>query len=200
LFCKWALWVEYENTQSISYSVLQGVLHHEIAHSLLHGSREFYEFRFTAKLQKTAFANGLDLPILNQYVYLLSIAIKDLDVVKWLTELGLGYGQQALIEFLMNDTEEEKQVWDVVHHSSVHARIAIAAFLKTILPIEALISEGFGGAPGLLERWNRAYGWVPERERAFLIRLCRMIAECEDKVFQERLEYSAFQLITEPFE
>jgi hypothetical protein len=191
--------ISQERIKGISDSVIQGVLHHEIGHTLLHGSPEFYEFHFTNRLQEAGLSKGIDLPILQQCVYFLSIAIKDLDVVKWLAELGLGYGQQALLEYLMIDTEEEQQVWDIARNSPIHIRIAVAAFLKIILAIEAMISVAFEGAQDLKGRWYEAYSWLSERERTGLFRLCQKIAEYEGRIFQERLEYGALQLITEPF-
>jgi hypothetical protein len=72
--------------------VIRSVLHHEISHALLHGAPEFYTFRYSTKLQEAGRICGLDLAHLQQCVYLLSIAIKDYDVVTWLTEIGLGMG------------------------------------------------------------------------------------------------------------
>ena len=164
-----------ERIQGISDSVIQGVLHHEIGHSLLHGSPEFYRFRFTDKLQEVGLHIGIDLPILQQCVYFVSIAIKDLDVIKWLAESGLWHGQLALLEYLMLDTKEEKQAWSIVRDTTAYGKIAKAAFLKVILPIEAMISVTFEAAQDLKGRWNEAYSWLSESERDDLFQLCQRI-------------------------
>jgi hypothetical protein len=187
--------ISHERIQGISDSVIQGVLHHEIGHTLLHGSPEFYRFRFTNRLQEAGLHKGIDLSILQQCVYFLSIAIKDLDVVKWLSESGLWHGQQALLEYLMLDTEEEKQVWNIACNSPTHAKIAKAAFLKVILPIEAMISVAFEGAQDLKGRWYEAYSWLSEIERDGLLLLCQRIVEYESMTFQERLEQATLKLI-----
>ena len=96
-----------ERLKGISASVLQGVIHHEIGHALHHGSLEFYTFRFSGRLQETGRSYGLEMPLLQQCVYLLSVAIKDRDVVQWLAEIGLGFSQLALLGHMICDTEEE---------------------------------------------------------------------------------------------
>lgn len=187
--------ISHERIQGIFNSVIQGVLHHEIGHALLHGRSEFYRFRFTNRLQEAGLHKGINLPILQQCVYFLSIAIKDLDVVKWLVESGLWHGQQALLEYLMLDTEEEKQVWNIACDSPTYAKIAKASFLKVILPIEAMISVKFEGAQDLKDRWYEAYSWLSESEQDGLFRLCHRLVEYEGMTFQERLEQAALKLI-----
>ena len=187
--------ISHERIQGISNSVIQGVLHHEIGHTLLHGSPEFYRFRFTDRLQEAGLDKGIDLPLLQQCVYFVSIAIKDLDVIKWLAESGLWHGQHALLEYLMLDTKEEKQAWNIVRNSTAYAKIAKAAFLKVILPIEAMISVAFEAAQNLKGRWNEAYSWLSESERDDLFQLCQGMVEYESMTFQERLEQATLKLI-----
>lgn len=187
--------ISHERIQGISDSVIQGVLHHEIGHALLHGSPEFYRFRFTDRLREAGLHKGIDLSILQQCVYFLSIAIKDLDVIKWLAESGLWHGQHALLEYLMLDTKEEKQAWNIVRNTSAYAKIAKAAFLKVILPIEAMISVSFEVAQDLKGSWNEAYSWLSKSERDGLFQLCQRMVEDEGMTFQERLEKATLKLI-----
>jgi hypothetical protein len=60
--------------------IIQGVIHHEIGHALHHGTLEFYTFRFSSRLQEAGLSCGFNLSLLQQSVYLLSVAIKDRDV------------------------------------------------------------------------------------------------------------------------
>jgi len=185
-----------EKLRGLSASIVQGVIHHEIGHALHHGSLEFYTFRFSSVLQEAGRSCGLDLPLLQQCVYLLSVAIKDWEVVQWLAKIGFGFGQRALLEYLISDTEEERQVWEVVRSSSALRKIAFAAFLKTLLPIEAMISVGIGEAQTLKDQWNKAYGWLSEREREGLFRLAQSIISHHEEAFQDRLEQVTLRLIT----
>ena len=129
-----------ERVKDVPDVVIQSVLHHEISHALHHGTPEFYTFRYSTKLQDAGRICGLDLTLLQQCVYLLSIAIKDYDVVTWLTDIGLGHGQLYVLEYLISDTENEHRIWEAVCANPAPRKLALALFLKTLLPIEAMVS------------------------------------------------------------
>jgi hypothetical protein len=185
-----------ERLMGIDGTIVQGIIHHETGHALYHGSPEFYTFRFSNRLQEAGRFYGLDLPLLQQCVYLLSLAIKDQDVTLWLAKNGLISSQLALLGYLLSDTEEEHHVWEWIGESHALRKIALAAFLKTLLPIEVMISAGFEGALILKNQWDEVYGWLSDAERKELSLLARWIMNLKAKTFQERLEQAAFQLIT----
>lgn len=186
-----------ERLRGISAPVIRGVTHHETSHALHHGTQEFYTFRFTTRLQETAGSYGLDLPLLQQCVYFLSVAIKDREVVQWLAEIGLGFSQLALLEYLISDTEDEHRAWEAGRSSPALKKIVLAAFLKTLLPIEAMISVGIEEAKPLRNQWNKAYGWLSGEEREVLAELARRTMSPEGDTFQKRLEQAVFRFITE---
>ncbi len=185
-----------ERLQGIPGDIVQGVIHHEMSHALHHGTPEFYTFRFSNRLQQVGRTHGLDLPHLQQCVYFLSVAIKDREAVQQLAEKGLAFSQVALLEHLVSDTDEERQVWDVVRGSPVLGKIALAAFLKVLLPIQAMISVGIEEAQTLRDQWNEAYGWLSEKEQEDLLRLAGRTMNLEGGTFQERLEQAVLQFIT----
>ncbi|MFH1242069.1 MAG: hypothetical protein V1689_06860 [Pseudomonadota bacterium] len=187
-----------ERVRHVSLDVVQGALHHEIGHALHHGSPEFYTFRFSGTLQEAGRSCGLDLPLLQQCIYLLSIAIKDNDVVKWLAKVGFGFSQLALFRYLMSDTEEERQVWEVASNSAALRKITMAAFLKVLSPVETMIAVGMKDAPALKEQWKTAYQWLPKKECDQLCQFTKRTFEHDNKGFQDRLEKVALELITLP--
>jgi len=186
-----------ERLKGIPGAIIQGVIHHEISHGLHHGTPEFYTFRFSSGLQEVGRSYGLDLSLIQQYVYFLSVAIKDREVVHWLAAKGLGFSQRALLEHIISDTEEEHRIWQVVCGSPPLRKIALASFLKSLLPIEAMISVGIEDAQTLRNQWNEAYGWLTEAERESLSRFATCTVNHEGKPFQERLEQAALRFITQ---
>jgi len=186
-----------EKVRDVPLAAVQGAMHHEIAHALNHGAKEFYTFRFSKTLQETGNLCGMDLPLLQHFVYFLSIAIKDDDVVTWLTQIGLESSQLALIEYLMFDTEEEHQAWKVASNSPALRKITTAAFLKMLITVEKIISLGVEEALGLKEQWNKTYKWLPEKEREHLFRFARDTFRSDRDSFQDRLEKVALDLITD---
>jgi len=186
-----------ERVKDVPDVVIQSVLHHEVSHALHHGTPEFYTFRYSTKLQDAGRICGLDLALLQQCVYLLSIAIKDYDVVTWLTDIGLGFGQLHLLEYMISDTEDERQIWEVVCANPAPRKLALAFFLKTLLPIEALVSLSVERAEIIKNQWREAYGWLSETIQERLVGFAHNTMAYKDKPFQQRLENVTFKLISE---
>lgn len=186
-----------ERVAHVPDAVIQGVLHHEISHALLHGTPEFYTFRYTNRLQEAGRDCGLDWELLQQCVYLLSVAVKDFDVVTYLAGIGLGQSQLVLINYLISDTDEERRIWSMVAEDPAKRKLAIAVFLKTLIPIEAMISNGVKGAEEVREQWKEAYGWLSERVQEGLARFLQHILMGATMPFQERLEQATLQLLAD---
>jgi hypothetical protein len=186
-----------ERVKDVPDVVIQSVLHHEISHALLHGTPEFYTFRYSTKLQEAGRIRGLDLAHLQQCVYMLSVAIKDYDVVTWLSDIGLGCGQLYLLEYLISDTEDERRIWEAVCANPAPRKLALALFLKTLLPIEALVTLSVERAEIIKNQWREAYGWLSETIQEGLIGFAHNTMAYRDKPFQQRLEHVTINLISE---
>ncbi len=184
-----------EKIRGIPEEVIQGVVQHEIGHALLHGKPEFYQFLFSEHLQETARSRGLDLPLLQQLVYLLSVALKDEEVIRLLNGWGFGLYQNRLLEYLMEDTGEEQQIWEEIKDLPALRKIAWAVFLKTLLPIETLAGSGDPESSLLIDRWEKVYSWLTSRERTDLRAYARWVIERPFKNFQDRLEQAVMEMI-----
>ena len=184
-----------EKIRGIPEEVVRGVVQHEIAHALLHGKPEFYQFRFTDRLMEAGRSAGLDFPMIQQWVYLLSISVKDEEVVRLLGEAGLGLCQIRLLEYLMEDTEEERRAWELIRDHPALRRLGLAAFLKIRLPIETPAGLGLPESGLLQKKWEAAYAWLTDQEEKALNAYVRTVRETPYKNFQDRLERAALGLI-----
>jgi hypothetical protein len=186
-----------EKVRDVPDVVLQSVLHHEISHAIHHGTPEFYTFRYSTKLQEAGRLCGMDLTLLQQCVYMLSVAIKDYDVVTWLTDIGLGRGQLYLLDYLISDTEDERRIWEVVCANPALRKLALALFLKTLLPLEALVSLRVERSEIIKNHWKEAYRWLSDRLQEGLVSFAHSTMVHSDKPFQQRLENVSLKLIAE---
>jgi hypothetical protein len=187
--------ISLEKIQGISEEVVRGVVQHEIAHALLHGKPEFYQFRYTDRLMEAGHSAGMDFPMIQQWVYLLSIAIKDEEVVRLLGAAGLGLYQIRVLEYLMENTEEERRAWDLIGDHPALRRLGLAAFLKIRLPIETLAGLGLPESGLLQEKWEAAYAWLSDQGEKALNANVRKVLETPHNNFQDRLERTALGLI-----
>ncbi|MBI5583144.1 MAG: hypothetical protein HY892_04925 [Deltaproteobacteria bacterium] len=179
--------VNLEKIRGLTGEVVQGLVQHELAHALLHGRPEFYQFRFSGALQNAGRSAGLDFQMLQQWVYLLAVAVKDEEVVRFQAAAGLGHGQLRLLEYLLEDTEEERRTWDLIRNHPALRLLGLAAFLKIRLPLAALAESAFTEAAQLREAWEKAYAWLTPQEREELNAWARTILEIRDGSFQDRL-------------
>ncbi|MGD2187341.1 MAG: hypothetical protein PVI71_14520, partial [Desulfobacterales bacterium] len=129
-----------EQIKNLSSIVVQGAVQHELAHAILHGTPEFYTFRYSPQLIAAGETLGFDMQLLQQLVYLISIALKDAEVVRKLAETGFESGQIALLEHMLADTYEEYSVWDTIRTLMPQRKMAVAIFLKALLPIKTLLA------------------------------------------------------------
>jgi hypothetical protein len=187
-----------EKIRGFPEEIIQGIVQHEIGHALLHGKPEFYQFLFSEHLQEAARSRGLDLPLLQQLVYLLSVALKDEEVIRLLNGWGLGLYQNRLLEYLIEDTEEEQQAWQLIKDLPALRKIAWAVFLKTLLPIETLAGSGDSESSLLIEKWEKAHAWLTNRERTGLRVYARWAVKLPIKNFQDRLEQAVLEMISHP--
>jgi len=190
--------VPIEKIKAIPEEVVQGIVQHEVGHALLHGNPEFYQFRFSTQLQETGRRAGLDLPMLQQLVYLLSVAIKDEEVIRLLIGRGAGIYQSRLLEYLLEDTEEEQKTWEMLRNDSALRLLGMAAFLKTRLPIETMVESGVPEANLLKQKWESAYSWLTDQEITDLRTFARFVIEMPFNNFQDRLEQAVLGLIGNP--
>ena len=163
-----------ERTKNLSEIVVQGAVQHELAHAMLHGTAEFYTFRFSRHLIAAGETLGLEMLLLQQCVYLLSIALKDAEVVRKLVETGFESGQIALLEHMLSDTHAERSIWEAIHALPPQRKIAIASFMKVLLPLQSLTSMGSEAGHRLQRLWHYNYDWISEEGRRQMVRSRRL--------------------------
>mgnify|MGYP001819220277 CR=1 FL=1 len=144
-------------------------------------------FRYSTKLQEAGRICGLDLAHLQQCVYMLSVAIKDYDVVTWLSILGLGYGQLHLLGYMISDTEDEHRIWEAVCANLAQRKLALALFLKTILPIAAMVSLNVERAEIIKNKWHGAIQARPKSFSRFTEIVCGSVYENEKNFVEQAL-------------
>jgi len=110
----------------------EGVLRHEAAHSLLHNRLEYYKFTLPAEAIITARQRGFVRNILRIVLYLVSIAVKDMEATELLVRHDFLNCQEALALYQLQ-VEEEKIAWQMISEQPAGRMLYFAAQLKPIL-------------------------------------------------------------------
>lgn len=187
-----------ERIKNLPEAVVLGAVQHELAHAILHGRSEFYTFRFSRQLISASEAAGFEIWLLQQCVYLLAIALKDGEVVRRLVEIGFQYGQIGLLEYMLADTRSEHDVWNRIRHLPPQRKIAVASFLKTLLPVVTMAAMKIDAGRRLQQEWENVYGWLSETKRLDMMHFATESVLNSTGSFQDRLDQTALKLITDP--
>jgi hypothetical protein len=187
-----------ERVADLPQAVLRGVVQHEMAHAVLHGDMKFYQFRFSARLEEKARLKGMTPAMLHHLVYFISVAVKDLDVVHWLAEMGLHDGQIALLRHCLADTSEERAAWVQSIGRTALRTLVLAGILKTLLPVIGL-EECQARASSLMDHWQRAYDWLSAGIQQKLVALAIQFAGHSSGSFQHRLDNATVAFLQSSF-
>jgi len=153
----------------------QGIIRHEVAHTVLHGSLEYYVFSLPQDVLAMGRARGIGVPILQQLFYYVSVAVKDYEATKLLVEHGYEECQVALALHQLEATEEDKLAWRMAIRHPQARLVYLAAQLKPLLfacPLLELPTTTQRVKQGVEEM----LGHLPPEESERLLKLAEQVA------------------------
>jgi hypothetical protein len=159
----------FERMNELPELVQVGVLRHEAAHSVLHGSLEYYIFPIPQTLveasEKFAFSKNFTLDLL----YLISIAVKDFEVTRLLVKKGYLDDQVAYLRFLLSTSREDLTAWKIVEKSPAGMALCLTGRLKELACASALRPK-FGDSR--IDEWIRdELSYLPENLLASVMKI-----------------------------
>lgn len=152
-----------------------GAIRQQVAHSILHGSAEYYTFALSRNLVQKAQERGLVPPALQQLLYYVAIAVKDYEVVRLLVAHGYVDCQVALAFHQLEATEEDWLAWQMARLNPVTYLICLASQLKLLLSICPLLAKP-AVAPALIQQAKAMLSFLPQEEQDKLWTLTQRMA------------------------
>lgn len=107
-----------------------GALRHEVGHSVLHGSLEYYVFPLNTPLIEASKQFRLPKEYIFNLLYLISIAVKDFEVTKLLLERGYVEDQIAYSKHVLTTSKEDLATWEIVKDNAAGTALSLAGRLK----------------------------------------------------------------------
>ena len=117
-----------------------GAIRHEVAHSALHGSLEYYIFRIPDDCRHTAAIKGLDSTVLDQALYYVSVAVKDFEVTKFLVQHDFINCQFTFALEWLRPSEQDKSTWKLAQTNRQAKFIYLTTLLKPTLFAHPLLA------------------------------------------------------------
>jgi hypothetical protein len=126
--------ISLDRRRALDRLVWEGALRHEAGHSVLHGGLEYYVFPTPKALLNVAVRFPALTSHLTDILYLLTLAVKDLEVTKLLVSNGYSEDQAAYARFVMKPTEQDQNAW---HLSSIAAEARVLCLIGRLKDIAA---------------------------------------------------------------
>jgi len=152
-----------------------GAIRQQVAHSILHGSSEYYVFKLTRDLVEKGQERGLAPVALQQLLYYVDIAVKDYEVVRLLVTHGYVDCQAALVFHQLEATDEDRLAWRLAQANPAARLICLASQLKLLLFIRPLVAKP-AIAPALVQQARAMLSFLPLEEQDRLWALTQQIA------------------------
>jgi len=133
--------VAYDKMLHVPKLVRIGVLRHEVAHTVLHGSLEYYSFSMPLFLLELERNSVVPRQVIRDLVYLASVAVKDYEVTRLLYEKGYVKDQVAYNDYCLKASEEELEAWKLAEKNKTASLIFLVAALKTACCAAPLIKD-----------------------------------------------------------
>ena len=123
--------VAYDRMLTLPELVRVGSLQHEVAHTILHGSLEYYSFAVPTSLFKLENEGLVSRQIIWDLLYLVSIAVKDYEVTRLLYENSFLEDQVAYSKYLLEPSEEDHEAWKLSSKNKTARLLTLVSLLKT---------------------------------------------------------------------
>lgn len=130
-----------DSTRKVSRLIQRGALQHEVGHSVLHGSMEYYLFPISTPLIEASQQFDLSKKYLVNLLYLVSIVVKDYEVTNLLVERGYVDDQTAYSNHMLKTTKEDLDTWNIAKGNPIGIVLSLAARFKDVACFIALPSK-----------------------------------------------------------
>lgn len=159
--------ISLERAAETPEGVFEGALMHEAAHSVLHGSIEYYMPTIPPKFMEASLRLGLSPQIVGDIVYLASLAVKDHEVTQLLRESGFAEDQVDFAIYFLRPSTEERAAWIVAERSPQTTILFMVSILKSLACALPLASDE-KLSPSIQEGMSSALEYLPREHRDLL--------------------------------
>ena len=160
-----------------------GGLRHEIAHSILHGSLNYYRLPMTMALMELGKKFNLNLQYLTDLLYLLSVSVKDYEVTRFLYSKGYVVDQISYATHLLCSSKEEQLVWKLIRGDPNAEILYLASLLKVLGCVKPLTKDAeFGDI--ITDLMRNYISHLPE----FYLNALLKVVSCLDSLGTDTIE------------
>ena len=165
-----------ERLSQISEAANLGAIRHEVAHSILHGEPLYYIFTVNNECQTLAQAQAIDMVVLKQILYYISVAVKDFEATRFLVYHNYIECQTAFALELLKVTAEDKVAWLLAKSNPKARALYRAAQLKPLLFVHPLLAV-VDNREQLMKSVSSMLEHMGQAEQTWLFQFANQLAE-----------------------
>jgi hypothetical protein len=168
--------VAYDKLLEVPKLVGIGGLHHEVAHTVLHGYLEYYSFPMPIFLLELERKEVISRQIMKDLIYLASVAVKDYEVTRLLYENGYVDDQVAYSEYYLKPSEEELEAWKLAEKNRIIRLLFLVSVLKTTCCAAPLLKDEKYGVE-IFRTLTGSMSFLPAGLSAQLLKMVKSASE-----------------------
>ncbi|MEM2463254.1 MAG: hypothetical protein QXY07_01055 [Candidatus Bathyarchaeia archaeon] len=150
---------------SLPSKVAEAGVRRQAAHSILHGSPEFYKIKFPSGLRQAMRSYGLTENLATEILYGAAMAAKEYAVTRFLVEGGYVEDQVAYAKYMLEPTAEELQAWEMAKQNPTAKIIYLVMTLRDVSCAVPLLKKSDVGDE-IKSCLEKKFGHLPESYRA----------------------------------
>jgi len=175
--------ISLDRRKALARPVWEGALRHEAGHSILHGSLEYYVFPMPKPLLDIAHEFQTLTSHLADILYLLSVAVKDMEVTKLLVSNEYLEDQAAYARFVMKPTEQDQYAWGLSSIAAEARVLCLVGRLKDLAAATILASGSHSPRVGV-EEIEESIRYLPrEASAALLDTMAKILSDLGEDTF-----------------
>jgi hypothetical protein len=187
--------VAYDKMFHVPELVGIGGLRHEVAHTVLHGSLEYYSFPTPTFLLELERKGAISRQITRDLVYLASIAVKDYEVTRLLYEKGYVEDQLAYNEYYLKPSEEDLEAWKLAEKNKTARLLFLVSALKTFCCGAPLLKDETNGEE-ISKAMTKSMSFLPTELSARLLKILEAASRFGRKT-HENVDWFLKEIINE---
>jgi hypothetical protein len=121
-----------DRLSSLPFTVVEGGVRRQVAHSILHGSPEFYRVKFPPELRHGMHTQSLPENLATEILYGAAMAAKEYNVTRFLVEYGYVQDQLAYARYMLEPTVEELWIWEIAKNNPISRIIYLTMTIRDI--------------------------------------------------------------------
>lgn len=161
-----------ERLEPLPELLRQGMVNVAAAHTVLHGSADYYAFKIPADIVRQGGELGIGATLLQRYLYHVATAVKGAAAVDLLVKSGFVADQVALALHQLQVTSDDLLAWQLAQSDARARALYLLAQLRPLLSTYPLLCH----APTLGQRMAELTDHLPSPQRERLLALSSGLA------------------------